>query len=146
MLAWLRRRYGTIGGNGQRWIFATHVRDAAGFSAVRTADAVAMDLWPSKGLELHGHEVKVSRADWLCELRKPEKATAVGRYMDRWWLVVPDRGIVRGDELPRGWGLLVCTSTSVEVVRQAPKLQSEPVNRSFLAALLRATAKTAAAS
>jgi len=32
-----------------------------------------MDLWPSGGLEIHGHEVKVSRSDWLRELKEPEK-------------------------------------------------------------------------
>lgn len=143
VLAWLRRRYGTVHGNGYRWVFATHVRNAAGFDAARTADAVAMDLWPSKGLEIHGHEVKVSRSDWLTELRDPEKATAVGRYCDRWWLVVPDRAIVRDGELPRDWGLLVATPTSVRAAVRAPRRFAEPATRSFMASLLRATMKTA---
>lgn len=143
MLSWLRRRYIAVHGNGPRWVFATHVKDAPGFYGSRTADAVAMDMWNSKGLELHGHEVKVSRADWLRELRDPEKATAVGRYCDRWWLVVPDPSIVREGELPSDWGILVAAPDGCRAVLPAPKRKPVPVDRAFMAAMLRATAKTA---
>lgn len=147
-----------------RFAFATHVRSGAGFGdnySVRTADAVAMDLWPSQGLQLHGHEVKVSRSDWLTELKQPEKCEPVKRYMDRWWLVVSDSKIVKQEELPAGWGLMVVRERpfsrwnperrgydrGVErycrVAVQAPRLTPELVSRSFMAALLRATTKTA---
>jgi len=163
MLDRLRARYGTVHGNGHRWVFATHVRSDAGFDATRTADAIAMDLWPSKGLELHGFEVKISRADWLRELAKPDKSVPVGRYCDRWWLVVPDRAIVRPGELPADWGLIECrepapiadgapryfaghnAKAATRAIRNAPRRPAEPVSRSFMAALLRATMKTALA-
>lgn len=144
MLDRLRLRYIAVHGNGPRWVFATHVQDAPGFAGRRTADAVAMDMWNSKGLELHGHEVKVSRADWLRELRTPEKATAVGRYCDRWWLVVPDLDIVRPGELPAGWGLLLCRETSVRAAVPAPKRKPDLVDRGFMASFARAVAKTSA--
>lgn len=143
VLSWLRRRYSARAGNGDRYVFATHVHDASGFSYRRTADAVAMDLWVSRGLELHGHEVKVSRSDWLTELRDPEKSAAVGRYCDRWWLVVPDLSIVRQGELPAGWGLLVAGPARVYAAVKAPKRRPEPVTRTFMGALLRASVKTA---
>lgn len=144
MFDWLRRYYMRMGGgNGQRFAFARHVRSRAGFDA-RTADAVAMDLWTSKGLELHGIEIKISRSDWQNELRQPDKWRAVGQYMDRWWLAVPDLEIVRGGELPEQWGLLIVGPTVVHVARRAPKLQPLPVDRSFLAALFRAATKSAA--
>lgn len=162
----LQRRYSATsqGVTDARFAFATHVRSGAGFGdnySVRTADAVAMDLWPSKGLELHGHEVKVSRSDWLTELKDPTKCEGVKRYMHRWWLVVPSISIVKREELPAGWGLMVLSHRKVSawnpterrfnhstvwlprVVVQAPKLDPIPVGRSFMAALLRATAKTA---
>lgn len=145
MLGWLRRYYlQQSGGNGDRYMFASHVRSHAGFDA-RTADAVAMDLWKSKGLQLHGHEVKISRGDWQNELRDPEKWRGVGRYMDRWWLAISDLDIVRGGELPASWGLMLVTPTTVHVIRKAPKLEPVPVDRSFLAALVRAAAKTCGA-
>ena len=47
------------------WAFFPAVRNAAGFDANRTADGIAMSLWPSRGLEVYGFEIKVSRGDWL---------------------------------------------------------------------------------
>jgi len=161
----LRRRYSITYGNGDRWAFATHVRCSAGFGRgglIRTADAVAMDLWPSQGLAIHGHEVKVSRSDWLTELRAPEKSFPVRRYCDRWWLVVGHRSIVKPGELPDGWGLMEVaerrTSTwnrerrgydvgmerYARVITQAPKLTPEPLDRDFVAPLLRAAVRTEA--
>lgn len=64
-----------------------HVRDAAGFNVTRTADVLALGLWPSRGNELHGFEVKVSRADWRKELAQPEKAEGWCQIVDRWWIV-----------------------------------------------------------
>jgi hypothetical protein len=69
---------------GPRFAVAPQVRSAAGFDARRTCDFVAMDLWPSKGLHLHGHEIKVSRSDWLRELAEPEKAAEFTPYMNCW--------------------------------------------------------------
>ena len=149
VLAALRRRYSESHGNGDRWAFATHVRCGAGFGPqwgagqLRTADAVAMDLWPSKGLEIHGHEVKVSRSDWLAELKQPDKCEPVKRYCDRWWLVVADRAIVKGGELPEGWGLMVVSGDSTRVVVKAPKLSPDSVTKDFMAPFLRAAVKTA---
>lgn len=131
------------GGNGQRFVVADHVRSHAGFDAVRTADCIAMDLWPSKGLALHGHEVKVSRSDWLTELKSPEKAEQFRQYVDYWWLVVSDRSIVR-DDLPAGWGLMVMFGATTLIVKPARRNPAPlPVPKTFMASLLRATARTA---
>lgn len=161
----LRQRYSVTHGNGDRWAFATHVRCSAGFGRgglIRTADAVAMDLWPSQGLAVHGHEVKVSRSDWLVELRFPEKSAPVRRYCDRWWLVVSHRSIVKPGELPDGWGLMevaertrttwnpdrrgydVGVERYARVVTQAPRLTPDPIDRDFVAPLLRAAVRTEA--
>lgn len=143
MLDLLHQRYNaTNPGNGPRYACAEHVKSAAGFDAARCADFIAMDLWPSKGLHLFGHEVKTSRSDWLRELATPGKADPFMRYVDRWWLVVPDRAIVR-DDLPEGWGLLVQRGSRLAVAVRAPLLQPEPMPRNLLAPLLRATAATA---
>ena len=141
----LMRRYGQSYGNGYRWAYAEHVKSSTGFSStqrLRIADAIAVDCWSSKGMEIHGHEVKVSRSDWLTELRDPDKAEAFRPYVDRWWLVVPDRSIVR-DDLPDGWGLMVAhPGGGARVVKAAPKLSPLDLPRPMLAAILRATAVT----
>lgn len=145
LLDLLHARYSSVAGNGMRFACAEHVRNKAGFDAYRTADFISMDLWPSSGLALHGHEVKTSRSDWLRELADPSKAEAFMRYMDRWWLVVPDTRIVRND-LPPGWGLLVARRGRLVVSRPAPALPAEQMPKTMLAALLRAVTLTAARS
>ena len=119
------------------WAFFSHVRDAAGFNANRTLDALAMNTWPSRGLEVHGFECKSSRGDWLREKEDPSKAEAFARFCDRWWLVVGDEEIVRAGELPPTWGLLVPRGTGLVAKVEAPKLNPIPFGRSQVAVLLR---------
>lgn len=137
-------RYGAAYGNGQRWAVAAQVRSHAGFDARRTCDFVAMDLWPSKGLLLHGHEIKVSRSDWLRELKDPSKADEFIPFMNCWWVVAADRRIVRPGELPDGWGLMVMNGPVLTTPRKAAKRKAEPLPPTRLAALLRAIAQTSA--
>ena len=140
----LYARYGAVHGNGQRYAVAAQVRSRAGFDARRTADFVAMDLWPSGRLTLHGHEIKVSRSDWLRELKDPGKAEEFLPFMNCWWIVVSDRRIVRDGELPGEWGLMAMRGPLLEVVRKAPRRDARPLTPTRLAALLRAVACSAA--
>lgn len=148
MLDRLNVRYGAFNGGGIRFARAEHVKISAGFDARRICDYMAMDLWPGgygrdAGPKLHGHEVKVSRSDWLTELRDPDKAQAFARYCDFWWLVVAEKSIVKPGELPDGWGLMVASGPSVRVATSARRnLAVEPLPRDVQATLLRATTKT----
>lgn len=138
LMSLLRLRYTA---NRWRYVFLENVRNETGYmpGKKRYADALAMDLWPSRGLELHGFELKVSRSDLVAELRDPEKAGAIKRYCDRWWLVIADKAILRGRvAIPEDWGIL-CPSKlgrSLRVYRAAPQLSPEPPSRGFLASLL----------
>jgi len=127
----LRQRYPS-----DAYFLLFEVRNATGFGGrTRFADALALGLWPSRGLELEGFEMKVSRSDWLRELRKPNKAEEIYRYCDRWWVVAPS-GIVQKEELPPHWGLLTLGKT-LRCAFQAPRLKPQPLDRSFLASVLR---------
>ncbi|MBH5146323.1 hypothetical protein [Rhodococcus erythropolis] len=147
MLDLLNGRYHKDYANGPRYVGAEHVRSHAGFGAQRTADYMAMDLWPGvpygSKIALHGHEVKVSRSDWLTELKTPEKAEEFKRYMDYWWLVVSDPAIVKPGELPEGWGLMIKSGNAIRVKKAAPKLDPLPMPKPLMACLLRAVSKTA---
>lgn len=147
MLDRLNVRYGKFNGNGIRYTRAEHVKIATGFEAARICDYMAMDLWAGYGVgrgpKLHGHEVKVSRSDWLTELRDPEKAETFAQFCDFWWLVVSDKDIVKPGELPEGWGLMVSHGSSVRVAVQAVKREPEPMGRPLQATLTRAVTKTA---
>lgn len=147
MLDRLNVRYGKFNGNGIRYTRAEHVKVSTGFAAQRICDYMAMDLWTGygtlRGPKLHGHEVKVSRSDWLTELRDPDKAEAFRRYCDFWWLVVSDKDIVKTGELPEGWGLMVAHGRSVRVVTPAPLNEAvETMPRQLQATFSRAVTKT----
>lgn len=130
------------------WILLPQVRDATGAGGGRTADAVAFNAWPSRGLELHGFELKTYRGDWLRELRQPAKAESIFQFCDRWWIVTPapDKGhgpeVVRANELPATWGLITVHDGKVDAVpKDAAKLEAKALDRVFVAAVLRALQK-----
>jgi hypothetical protein len=122
------------------WAVLPGVASATGTGMQRRCDAIAMSLWPSRGLELHGFEIKVSRSDFLRELKDPDKAEKIARYCDRWWLVTDDETIVQNGELPPAWGLLVRHGKSLRLKKEAPKLEPIEISRRFLAAVLRVSA------
>lgn len=121
------------------WALLEEVRDGTGYAtAGRSMDAMAFGLWPSRGLEIHGFEIKVYRNDWLRELKQPEKAESFYKYVDRWWIVAGDDTIVKVDELPQTWGLLVgVKGEKLKVVKEAPVKKPTPINRLFMMAIIR---------
>lgn len=72
----------------------------------RSCDLLRVGMWPSRGLGIDVHELKVSRSDWLRELDDPGKADAWWRFCSRFWIVAMP-GIVNATELPEGWGLML---------------------------------------
>ena len=152
MLDLLHARFGFISQNGgvpkPRYVKAEHVRARTGFDR-RTADFVAVDTWASAKCAIHGVEVKVSRSDWLRELKEPDKSAACMSWCTHWWLAVSDRSIVRDGELPPGWGLLAAKKHGdglrLAQVTEAPRRAVPPIPPESMASLLYAVAKTAAA-
>jgi hypothetical protein len=131
----LRERYAA-----PAFAYFPHVRNQTGYGRVtRTADAIAMSLFPSRGLHLTGVEVKSDRGDWVRELKDPSKAEEIAAHCDFWVLAVGDREIVRTGELPTGWGMLAPSSGKLKLFVE-PKLLGERddrISRRFLAAILR---------
>jgi hypothetical protein len=129
--AMVRKRF-----DAPEWACMLEVAPSTG-GGTRYADAVAVNLWSSRGHAVIGMEIKVSRSDWLRELKKPEKAeTSVYRFCDKWYLVAP-KGVVKDGELPQTWGLLELRATGLVEVVTAPKLEPVPVTKGFFASLLR---------
>lgn len=107
-LLWrLRRHYIEPSRRLPGGIFVPEVGMNGGYGAGRRCDAVYIGFTTTSGRQLIGHEIKVSRSDWVAELgRKNGKADAWADQCHQWWLVVSDPGIVRDGELPDGWGLM----------------------------------------
>ena len=128
-------------GYPQRYLIGHHVSPPISFAArehVRVADAIVLDRntsfqqrttpdkWGRLGndyatpyMAVHGFEVKVSRSDWLRELKDPCKSEAWSRYCHHWWLVAP-RDVVKPGELPENWGHLAPAGRGLRRVTDAP--------------------------
>lgn len=118
------------------WAFFSQVANGTGGTSSRRADGVAFNLWPSRGLAIHGFEVKVSRRDWLNELKNPGKSEDIQKFCDHWWVVAPKDVILEG-EVPKTWGHFEVQSGRILLKKEAPELQAIMVDRPFLAALMR---------
>lgn len=122
------------------YAFLTQVRNGTGYlNITRTADAMVMSLWPSRGLELIGFELKASRSDWLREWKNPDKAEDLVSFCDRWYVVAAGDGIVNMEELPANWGLMTATGRggAIKTIKEAPKLEPITIDRLFLASIFR---------
>lgn len=117
------------------------VSDAAGFSRSRSADGIAMSLWPSRGLGIEGIEIKSFRGDWLRELKQPEKAENIFKYCDRWWLVTADDTVAKLEEIPPTWGWMSIKGKQMRTMKEAPSLNPVPIDKSFIAAMMKRATK-----
>lgn len=120
------------------WAIMWEVAPATGaVRKMRYADAVMMSLWPSRGLDLHGVEIKISRSDWKREAADPEKAEMIAAYCDFWWLHVAPGVVQDLSEVPTAWGLREFDGKAWRTLREATRTEAKPCDRGFLAALLR---------
>lgn len=138
LFALLRARY-----RAPEWCLLPQVRNSTGYTRrTRTADAIAMNTYPSRGLAIHGFEFKASRYDWLSELKNPGKAEDIAIMCDYWW-VVADKKVVADGELPHGWGLLEPHGRGLRAKAEAlcacdtGILRERLMDRAFVAAILR---------
>lgn len=106
LLALLRRHYIKPGLDLPGGVFVPEVGGNGSWGASARADAIYVGFTTSSGRILVGHELKISRADWLNELNKPGKADQWADQCHAWYLVVSDPAIVKTGELPPGWGLM----------------------------------------
>lgn len=113
------------------------VRDAAGFHATRTIDGIAMNLWPSRGLSIHGFELKSGRGDWLKELKSPHKQEDIYQYCDYFWLIAENDQVAHDSEIPKTWGYLVAKNGRLYTKKEAPPLKAKPLSRTFVASMLK---------
>lgn len=118
------------------WVFLRELRNDTGFQSTRACDALAVGLYHSRGQLLIGFEKKVSRADWLRELREPGKAEAVAQFCDQWYVVINDAEIAKIEELPPTWGLMLVVGNKLTTLRSAPSLTPRPIDRGLLAAIV----------
>lgn len=125
------------------WVVLPEVANGTGSTVRRWADAVAMSMYPSRGLTLMGFEIKASRTDWKRELSDPSKAQPVQKYCDYWYVIAP-KDLVDLSDVPENWGLMEPYGKGLRATKVAPKLEATPLSRTFIASLLRSGQKARA--
>jgi hypothetical protein len=120
--------------NGYACLF--EVANGTGHKVTNFADVVVMSLWPSRGFEIVGYEIKVGRGDWLHELKQPDKAWPVMQFCDRWCLLSAP-GVAKMDEIPTTWGWQEFDGEKLRVRKASPVLEAKPLTRAFIGAMLR---------
>lgn len=122
------------------WAFVAGLRGHVGYrhpGRESYLDAFAMRCYPSKGLTRVSLEVKVSRSDWLAELRDPKKRATGMRLGHEFWFVAP-AGVIKKGEVPEGCGWLEAIEGGLRTKLQAPYREVEAMPEEFTASLLRA--------
>jgi hypothetical protein len=120
----------------QSYALFFEVQSATAYQGHQRADALAMGLWPSRGLDVIGFEFKIHRGDWLREMKNPGKAEEIFQFCDYWYLVADDHS-AHLDEIPATWGWLRPGEKGLKEAKTAPKLTASPLDRKFVASLLR---------
>lgn len=121
----------------------SQVRNGTGYRRKkdRTADALAVSVYPSRGLYLVGFEIKVSKSDWRKELADPDKAADMQKWCRHWYVASP-QGVVPEGELPANWGLIECTAKTAKIVVKAPELKPVEPDMLLVASILRRAAES----
>ena len=102
------------------WVFVPEMRFSTGYRNESRIDAVAVHTWPSTGYERWAFEIKVHRADWIRELRKPWKRAPWMQVCHRFVFVVAGTVKVHPSEVPEGCGLWTWTGKQLRTLVEPP--------------------------
>lgn len=130
-------------GLGQEWSLFYELRSGAGFgNSVSYVDAFALNLWPSKKHWRVAYELKASRADFLRELKKPEKRSWAMEISNEFWYVCYP-GVAKPEEIPQGCGLLLANKDLTKLQRAvvAPQRTARELTLSEVSAIARRSAQ-----
>lgn len=84
-------------------------------------DTFAMRFWGGSSGQIRvGYEVKVSRGDFLAEIRRPEKRKLAMDVTHEFYFAVPP-GLVAVEEVPADCGVVEVANGRSRVVRKAPR-------------------------
>lgn len=85
----------------------------AQFGAGTRLDGWAMNVWPSNGYKTIAYEIKVSRSDFLRDIKDPGKRAWALTFTDEFYYVAP-RHLISAKELPDDCGLIEVSKVTVK--------------------------------
>jgi len=123
----------------EEWVFFAHQASGVGThrDTGRYMDAWAMNTYPmNKHLKL-AFEIKVSRSDFMRELKQPQKREFAMKVSNQFYFVAPE-GVISPEDLPEGCGLLTLNgSEELKEKVKAPRRDAKEPTWNFIGALAR---------
>lgn len=122
----------------QRYGVLTEVNSGTGYLGMTWIDALVISLWPSDGMHRMAFEVKVSRADFLSEMKKHSKNEFFREHCHEFWYATA-KGVVKSeDEIPEGCGWMCMRGDSQLVIKkQAQRKVDVLLDDTFVASITR---------
>jgi len=118
------------------WVFITEAPAYCEEYGIAHVDALAIDCYHSEKYRRVGYEVKVSRGDFLSELKAPQKTARSSRGCSEFYFAVPS-GLVKAAEVPDPYGLMnVGPRGGTRMAKRSTMPDSEP-SWGYVATLLR---------
>jgi hypothetical protein len=101
------------------WLFFRELRVGTGRQNgnAQRLDAFALNTLPHTAMKRVCYEVKISRADFLSELKRPLKRRIGMRYSNEFYFVTPS-GLVSTTEIPAECGLIEAGHATVDEWKQ----------------------------
>lgn len=137
----LRERYKSPETSFNKSVVLEEVANGTGGHQSRWIDVAVFDMWPSKGLNRSAFEIKVSRADFINELRQPEKHQWCKECFHYFWFVAP-KDVIQEPELPTNAGWMYPAGNRLCIKRHAVRNDNPRLDDKLLAAFMRAAGKS----
>jgi hypothetical protein len=135
--------------NYNEWAFFDELRVGTGYQQKRVDgikvnpeqrfDAFVINLYPSNKHLRIIYEIKVSRSDFLHELKNPQKRESALLFSNQYYFATP-AGMVDPDEIPEECGLIEIYPTMTTRIKvEAPLRPSADPSWNFLCSIARRT-------
>ncbi len=119
------------------WIYFPECPVGTGWKGSNYIDGYAIAVWPSMQNKRIAYEIKVSRSDFMCEMKKPTKRRPALYFSNEFFFVAP-KGMIKVEELPIECGLIeYYEDGKLNTKVPAPMRESIRPTWNFMAALLR---------
>ena len=119
-----------------RWIYFDECPVGTGWRGTNYMDAFVIGAWPSDHNKRIAFEIKVSRQDFLNEMKKCNKRRPALFFSNEFYFVCP-KGMIKPEEIPSDCGLIEYEDEKLITKINAPFRESIRPNWNFVGALLR---------
>jgi len=122
----------------QRYAVMSEVNCGTGFAGKSWIDGLVISLWPSDGLHRMAFEIKISRADFLSEMKKHAKNEFFREHCHEFWYATA-KGVVKSeDEIPEGCGWMCMRGKEQLVIKKQAQRKATVLNDDlFVASMAR---------